>query len=117
MIHIVRVWTFASRYDIARPITCLPVSDLANISKHLDFAFGCGVEAISLYLFSIENYKRPDEEVNSVMQNLLDRMEDIVELCQVRGVSARVSGQRDMIRPDVLAALDDAVERTKSNKR
>lgn len=46
-----------------------------NLKKQIEFLFDLGVKNLSLYCFSSENWKRPEQEVNYLMQ-LFDEMLD-----------------------------------------
>jgi ditrans,polycis-polyprenyl diphosphate synthase len=83
----------------------------------LEICYKCGVEVVTVYAFSIENYKRPQYEVEGLMQLAKVKLEQLVqhgELLEKYGASVRILGQRDLIRDDVLEVVDKAVNRTKN---
>jgi undecaprenyl diphosphate synthase len=76
-----------------------------------------GIEYLTLYGFSSENWKRPAEEVNDLMGLLrLFIRRDLAELHQ-NGVQVRVIGERDHLEPDIVALIDEAETLTRDNCR
>ncbi len=76
-----------------------------------------GIEAMTLYAFSSENWKRPEEEVNDLM-GLMKRfiLSDLEEFA-ANDVRLKVIGYWRSLAPDVVALIDNALERTSGNKR
>lgn len=79
-------------------------------------ALAIGVEWLTMYAFSTENWRRPREEVRYLMgfnESLLMRRRD--ELNE-KGVRIRFAGRRDWRVPRrVLRRMDESIELTKSN--
>lgn len=74
-----------------------------------------GIEALTLYAFSSENWRRPAEEVSDLMGLLkLFIRNDLVELVR-ENVRLRVIGDFRQFPTDVVALVDDALERTGAN--
>ncbi|MDK2759756.1 MAG: di-trans,poly-cis-decaprenylcistransferase [Sphingopyxis sp.] len=76
-----------------------------------------GIEAMTLYAFSSENWKRPEEEVSDLM-GLMKRfiLSDLDEFA-ANDVRLKVIGNWRALAPDVVALIDNALERTAGNKR
>ena len=76
-----------------------------------------GLEAMTLYAFSSENWKRPEEEVNDLM-GLMKRfiLSDLDEFA-ANDVKLKVIGDWRALAPDVVALIDNALARTSGNKR
>ena len=74
-----------------------------------------GLEALTLYAFSTENWRRPEEEVSALM-GLLKRyiVSDIDEFV-ANNVRLRIIGDHRALPADVVALLDDALVRTAGN--
>ena len=74
-----------------------------------------GLEALTLYAFSTENWSRPEEEVSALM-GLLKRyiMADLEEFVE-NNVRLKVIGNYQAMAPDVVALLDDALAQTATN--
>jgi len=76
-----------------------------------------GIEYLTLYGFSSENWKRPAEEVSDLMGLLrLFIRRDLAELHQ-NGVQVRVIGDRDHLEADIVALIDEAEALTRDNHR
>ena len=74
-----------------------------------------GVEALTLYAFSSENWRRPEEEVSDLMGLLrLFIRKDLDELVR-ENVQLRVIGDYRRFPADVVALVDDALTRTAAN--
>ena len=74
-----------------------------------------GIEALTLYAFSSENWRRPEEEVGALMGLLrLFIRSDLAELVE-ENVRLRIIGDYRRFAPDLVALVDDAVARTAAN--
>ena len=74
-----------------------------------------GIEALTLYAFSSENWRRPEEEVSDLMGLLrLFIRSDLDELHR-ENVRLRVIGDYRRFAPDLVAMVDDAVARCAAN--
>jgi len=78
-------------------------------------ARGLGIEALTLYAFSSENWRRPEQEVSDLMGLLrLFIRSDIEELVR-DNVRLRIIGDFRRFAPDLVALIDSAVARTAAN--
>ncbi|MDX2145900.1 MAG: isoprenyl transferase [Planctomycetota bacterium] len=68
-----------------------------------------GIEFLTLYSFSSENWKRPKEEVEALMQLAVAYMEGEREALAREQIRVRVIGRREGLPAEVVAAID-AVE-------
>ena len=66
-----------------------------------------GVEYLTLFSFSSENWKRPVEEIDALMALCLRYCASEREELAARNVRVRMIGDRDGLRTDVRAALED----------
>lgn len=78
-------------------------------------AIDFGVDYLTVYSFSQENWSRPVEEVADLM-GLLKRFidNDLEDLCKT-GVKVKVIGARDNLKADIRALVEEAERRTRSN--
>jgi undecaprenyl diphosphate synthase len=74
-----------------------------------------GLEALTLYAFSTENWRRPEDEVSDLM-SLMKRfiVSDLDEFAQA-GVRLKIIGDYQAFRPDVVELVEKAVARTAGN--
>ncbi len=76
-----------------------------------------GLETLTLYAFSSENWNRPAEEVNDLMGLLkLYIRSDLNEFIE-NDVRLRVIGDYKSMDPDIVKLIDNALERTADNQR
>lgn len=71
-----------------------------------------GIEALTVYAFSTENWNRPQEEVDALMELLVRALHSETPELIARGVRLKAIGDISRLSPDVLVALDEAIERT-----
>ncbi len=74
-----------------------------------------GLEALTLYAFSTENWRRPEDEVSALM-GLLRRyiIADLDEFV-ANNVKLRIIGNYQALAPDLVALIEDALARTAHN--
>jgi undecaprenyl diphosphate synthase len=76
-----------------------------------------GIEVLTLYAFSIENWKRPEDEVSMLMELLYSYLSDeIIEMLQ-EGVRFRMIGDRDRLPSRIQKLIEEAEKITASGKR
>ena len=88
-----------------------------SVRKTLRAAVEAGVEVLTLYAFSSENWRRSAEEVadlTALMRFYLDR--ELASL-EKEGVRLELIGEPEAFGPDLAARLAAAVERTRGNSR
>jgi len=75
-----------------------------------------GVQFLTIYSFSSENWNRPPEEV-AMLMGLLKRFirNDLAEL-NSNGVKVRIIGERDNLAPDIVALVNEAETLTAGNE-
>jgi undecaprenyl diphosphate synthase len=80
-------------------------------------AVDLGVSYLTLYGFSVENWKRPENEITDLMGLLrLYLSREIAELDR-KGVRIRFIGQRARLARDIVRLIEDAEERTCKNTK
>lgn len=91
---------------------------MLTTAQILEVCYKSGVTHVTIYAFSIENFKRSKYEVDALMEMAKIKLKQLVqhgELLDRYGARVRVLGQRDLVKPDVLEAVDRAVEMTSHN--
>lgn len=74
-----------------------------------------GVEVLTLYSFSMENWKRPQQEVTALMQLYLQYLEAEVHRFMAEGIRFRQIGRREGLPAEVLDAADRLTQATQNN--
>lgn len=87
------------------------------IRETLTGATEIGVKYLTLYAFSTENWSRPKDEVDALMELLVNTLASEVEELDTNGVRLRTIGDTDSLPPGCRAALMKAMERTAKNDR
>jgi ditrans,polycis-polyprenyl diphosphate synthase len=84
----------------------------------LEVCYKAGVTHVTIYAFSIENFKRSKYEVDALMDMAKVKLAQLCQhgdLLDQYGASIRILGQRELVKADVLKAVDRAVEMTSRN--
>ena len=79
-----------------------------------------GVKVVTIYAFSIENFKRSKYEVDALMDMARFRISQLAqhgELLERYGARLQLLGERSLLRQDVIDAADRAMAMTAHNKR
>ncbi len=75
-----------------------------------------GIKYLTLYTFSTENWGRPAEEVNALMELMCSSIaSETPELCK-QGVAVRILGDRSALSEKVNASIDDIERKTADGK-
>ncbi|KAJ5107944.1 hypothetical protein N7456_004619 [Penicillium angulare] len=88
------------------------------LARILEVCYKSGVKVVTIYAFSIENFKRSKFEVDALMDMAkvkLSQMAQHGDLLDRYGAKVRVLGRLDLLKPDVLAAVNRAVDLTSRN--
>ncbi len=76
-----------------------------------------GIQYLTLYSFSSENWGRPAQEVSDLMGLLRQFVKSDLEELVRNGVVVRVIGERRNLNPDIAALVDEAEDRTRNNSK
>jgi len=87
------------------------------LRRTVEAAIDLGVESLTVYAFSTENWNRPEDEVEALMEIFEETIErELPDLCK-QGVRSRFIGRRDRA-PDELRGKMEALEaETATNTR
>jgi undecaprenyl diphosphate synthase len=88
-----------------------------NIRRVLRAFSEHGVEYVTLFTFSTENWGRPDDEVSALMELMRDVIYEEVRRLHEEGVRMRHFGRLDRLPPALQQAMQDGIELTKDNTR
>lgn len=76
-----------------------------------------GIEYLTLFAFSSENWRRPDEEVSLLMQLFVNALENEVAKLKKNGVRLRVIGDLSRFSPKLRELIKKAEQATAANSR
>ncbi len=88
-----------------------------NLRRILQACADFGIEILTVYAFSTENWARPEEEVRGLMALLTQYVRRELDNLDRNGVQIRHSGKVEGISPDILREIERAVERTRHNSK
>src|SRR5438309_1103874 len=74
-----------------------------------------GIRVLTLYAFSVENWKRPRAEVSTLMQLLKEYLNKELENIHQNNIRFRTIGRTDELDVSVQAELDKAITKTSRN--
>jgi undecaprenyl diphosphate synthase len=76
-----------------------------------------GVEFLTLFAFSSENWRRPIDEVSVLMRLFVSALEREVDQLHANGIRLRVVGELDAFEPRLQALIRQSEARTAANQR
>ena len=80
-----------------------------------ELAVEMGIEYLSLYAFSTENWNRPKEEVAGLMKLMAKSILEERPTFEKNNIRFMVLGDRSMLSDDLIADIDNAMEETSGN--
>lgn len=83
----------------------------------IDFCLDKGIEALTLFAFSSENWGRPEDEVGALMKLFMNALDREVDELDRRGVRVRFIGERERFSDTINRRMDAAEALTASNTR
>lgn len=84
------------------------------VSRTMEAAPPLGIGAITLYAFSADNWKRPEEEVSALMRLFEQYLDNQVEECAQKGIRLSFIGRRDRLSSRIARLMERAESRTRS---
>src|SRR5439155_1130970 len=88
---------------------------IASVRDVVETSARLGIEVLTLYAFSVENWKRPRTEVSTLMSLLKRYLRLELQTLLRNNIRFQVIGRPDALPPDVREELDRGVERTKTS--
>ena len=86
-----------------------------RLREIIRFSSDCGIEALTLYAFSTENWKRPEDEKNVLFSLLIEYFTREIEELNQNGVRISIWGDTTAFPSAVQEALNKAQDRTRGN--
>ncbi|MBC8446792.1 MAG: di-trans,poly-cis-decaprenylcistransferase, partial [Chloroflexi bacterium] len=88
-----------------------------NIRRVLAACVEYGIEVLTIYAFSTENWGRPDKEVRGLMRLLEQTLAEQLAELHAEGVQIRHSGSLERVSKSLKDKIQEALELTKENQR
>ena len=86
--------------------------NLKQLSKYI---LNTGTNFLSVFAFSTENFNRPKEEVDFLMNLFLEGFKKDANYFLKENIKVVFSGKKEPLREDVLEAMNNITEKTKNN--
>lgn len=93
------------------------ISGVHSVREALTAATSLGVEYLTLYTFSTENWNRPKEEIDALMDLLVRTIASEVDALNENGVRLKTIGDTSSLPKSCLEALEGAINETSNNKK
>ncbi len=87
------------------------------VRKTVEFCAERGVEALTLFAFSSENWRRPRAEVSGLMTLFCEALAKEIAELDANGIRLKFIGDRQQLSDSLLDAVHEAEDRTASNTR
>jgi undecaprenyl diphosphate synthase len=87
------------------------------LRRTVEAAIDLGVESLCVYAFSTENWSRPSDEIDALMEIFVETIERELPDLAREGVRTRFIGRRDRATPELLAKIERLETETAANDR
>ncbi|HSW63058.1 MAG TPA: isoprenyl transferase [Dissulfurispiraceae bacterium] len=88
-----------------------------RVKEIMEAAGSLGVEVLSLYAFSIENWRRPEDEIGVIMGLLENTLKHQLETFMLEKIRFRVLGDRSRLPEHIRSLIEIAEQATAKNNR
>lgn len=88
----------------------------AGVRALVEHSAKLGVKCLTLFAFSTENWRRPEEEVSTLMRLFVQYLEGEMKDLSAAGVRLKVIGNVDAFAPDLRQRIKDAESATAANQ-
>ena len=86
-----------------------------TLEKIVRYANKIGIEHITVYAFSTENWKRTEEEVKALMMLFQSYLDDYAKRADTENIKVKIIGNRQGLSNRMKASIEKCMERTKDN--
>ena len=97
------------------PRTAGHVQGAKVVEQICEDAYNMGINYLTVYAFSTENWSRPQKEVETLMKLLRDYMKNSLKRAQKNNMCVRVLGDKSRLAEDIRQSIENLEEETKDN--
>lgn len=97
------------------PRTAGHVQGAKTVEAVCEDAYNMGINYLTVYAFSTENWSRPEKEVETLMKLLRDYMKNSLKRAQKNNMCVRVLGDKSRLAEDIRRSISELEEATKNN--
>ena len=88
-----------------------------NLRRVLEACVEFGIQYLTIYAFSTENWNRPVDEVSGLMSILAEVIDRELQKLNEKGVQLRHIGRLERLRPELQEKVRHAIELTRNNQK
>lgn len=88
-----------------------------RVIEIVEAAYKINIKSLTLYAFSTENWKRPEEEISKLMDLLAFYIKSQLEKIKKNNVRIKVLGDYRAFPDPIVKLIEDALQETKSNDK
>ncbi len=86
-----------------------------NVEKICEDAYKMGIKYLTVYAFSTENWKRPNDEVEALMKLLKTYLKDCIRISNKNNMRVRIIGDISVLNEDMRESILKLEEASKNN--
>lgn len=86
-----------------------------TVEKICEEAWKMGIKYLTVYAFSTENWNRPKDEVDTLMNLLRSYMKDCIKISKKNDMRVRIIGDKTLLDPDIRKAIANLEESSRNN--
>lgn len=86
-----------------------------RVTEIVEAAFNINIKYLSLYAFSTENWKRPKNEIDTLMKLLIQYIDKEIERIHSNNIKVQTMGDITKLPESVIKQVNKAIELTKNN--
>lgn len=86
-----------------------------SVKRAVEAAKDLGVKYLTVYAFSLENWRRPEEEVRGLMKLLVETVRGELEELNKQGIKLNALGRWRDLPPEIVREIEDSLEQTAEN--
>ena len=90
-------------------------SGISSVRDTIEASIDIGIKNLTLYVFSMENWKWPETEVKALMHLLFSSIDRELENLNKNNIKLDVIGKKDLLPKTTKKRLESAVEETSNN--
>jgi len=90
-------------------------SGVKTVKKIVTAASELGIQVLTLYAFSSENWKRPEQEVSGLMSLLKSYLENELSTMLSNNIKLRCMGKKEQLPSEVQKVLNSSIQKTANN--
>lgn len=91
------------------------VQGAKTVEEICEVAYKMGIQYLTVYAFSTENWNRPQDEVDALMKLLRNYMKNCLKTAEKNRMCVRVLGDKTRLDDDIRARIEELEEATRNN--